>query len=130
MSKRPDPRTEHQIQCAFIQRVRLHENRWPELKTSYAVPNGQLRNARVAMKLKREGVRPAVPDWVLPVAKSGFSALYIEFKSRRPDGQKYYPGPAQREMHEELQRWGNRVEVCWDDGEAWEIVKQYLHGLD
>lgn len=123
-----DPRTEHQIQSAYFDRVRLHVKRYPELKLCHAIPNGGLRNLKVAVKLKREGVLAAIPDVHLPVPRLPYSGLYIEFKSRRPGGQKYYPSLEQKGMHQSLREWGHCVLVHWDDEEAWHDTLSYLKG--
>ena len=63
--------SEHQEQKALIQWARLNQQRFPELDLLFAIPNGGLRNIRVARKLKSEGVKPGVSDLFLPVARKG-----------------------------------------------------------
>ena len=76
--------TEHMIQSAFIEIVRLHEPYYAALRTGFAVPNGGARSAITGAILKAEGVRAGVPDWWLPAAGifQGFARqqLVIEFK--------------------------------------------------
>ena len=55
----------------------------PELALIYAVPNGELRSKGTAGKLKSQGVKPGVPDLVLPVARGGYFGMYIEMKRQR-----------------------------------------------
>jgi hypothetical protein len=54
----------------FFQAAKLHEQKWPELRYLFAVPNGGLRFQREAQALKRQGVRAGVPDVWLPVART------------------------------------------------------------
>jgi hypothetical protein len=69
----------------------MMEERYPELKLLYAVPNGGMRNVIVARKLKAEGVRSGVPDLVLPVPRGTFHGLYIEVKhgDNKPTPEQY-----------------------------------------
>ena len=122
-NKRQSSASEHQIQSAFIQGLGYLENLHPQLALSFAVPNGGLRNVITAAKLKREGVRAGVPDWVLPWPCGAFKGLMIEFKSetgRTRAEQKGYISSAKA--------WGLRVEVCKDAEKAMQIVREYLEG--
>ena len=58
----------------------LMANRYPELSLIYHVPNGGKRSKTEAARFKRQGVKPGVPDLVLPVPRHGFHGLYIEMK--------------------------------------------------
>jgi hypothetical protein len=73
--------SEHEEQCKIFQTVDLLKGRYPELGLLFAVPNGGLRNIRVAMKLKAEGVKRGVPDLCLPVSRMCFHGLFIELKA-------------------------------------------------
>ncbi len=73
--------TEHQIQAAFVEWCFLNRGRFLGLSMGFAVPNGGLRNKRVAEKLKAEGVRAGVLDWCLPVPIGKYCGLFIEFKA-------------------------------------------------
>lgn len=46
----------------------------------YHVPNGGKRGKREAIDLKRQGVKPGVPDLCIPIASHGYHGLYIELK--------------------------------------------------
>src|SRR5947209_19235518 len=74
---------EHDIQSLFFLWLRRNEGRHPVLRLFFAVPNGGWRHKGTAIKLKAEGVKPGVPDTCLPVAREGFSGLWIEFKAGR-----------------------------------------------
>lgn len=58
----------------------------PGLLWAHHIPNGGLRNMQVAVKLKRDGVKKGVWDVFIPIPKSPYHGLYIEFKDpkRKP----------------------------------------------
>ena len=64
--RKPRQDREHAEAVALKQRVRLHEARWPALRWLFAVPNGGARNKVAGAKLKAEGVRRGVPDYLWP----------------------------------------------------------------
>jgi hypothetical protein len=80
--RRARPRKlERQHQVELIKWVRSIKDAYPVLKLLYAVPNGGLRNIKVARKLKAEGVVAGVADLCLPAARRGYHGLYLEMKS-------------------------------------------------
>lgn len=66
--------SEHQIQAALIQYLSV--NAKPEV-LYFAVPNGGLRNIRVAQRMKAEGLRPGVADicFMLPQGRCAWLEL-------------------------------------------------------
>lgn len=72
--------SEHQIQVALCEYLTL--NARPEIFW-FAVPNGGLRNIRVAQKMKAEGLKPGVSDlaFMLPQGR----CAWLELKA--PKGQ-------------------------------------------
>lgn len=72
---------EHVEQKQLFRWTRLHEDRLPELKLLFAVPNGGQRHLFVAKKLQAEGVKPGVLDVWFPVPRAGFHGLVIEMKA-------------------------------------------------
>jgi hypothetical protein len=44
----------------------------------HAIPNSGRRACGTAVKLKKDRVRPGVPDLFLPAAIGGFHGLYVE----------------------------------------------------
>lgn len=54
---------------------------WPELRWLFHVPNGGARSPRTAGMLKAAGVKPGVPDLLLPVARVRFVGFALELKS-------------------------------------------------
>ena len=121
--------TESQIQAAFITWTRHAEARFPALKLAFSVPNGAwTKNYAMAAKLKREGMRPGVPDWMLPVVtwrhkglNVKWHGLAIEFKrpGAKATGQ-------QAAYHILLRDQGWQVEVCNDWQVARQIAEKYL----
>lgn len=110
---------EHQHQCAVI--------RWFDLQYKdyrgrlYASPNGGKRNLMVAMKLKAEGVRPGVPDLMLPVPSNGYHGLYIEMK--KPKGK---ATESQLDWIDFLNGQGYLALVCCGFDEAKAAIEKYL----
>lgn len=115
---------EHVEAVNFMRAVRLAERTTqPELRWLFAVPNGGDRNVIVAAKMKAEGQRPGVPDYVFPVKRGPHPGLVIELKSMT--------GSASREQKawiEHFRSQGWRVEVCRGWACAWDVVQDYLKG--
>ena len=58
---------EHQIQSEYFKILSENEAEFPMLKYIFAIPNGGKRHIKVAMKMKREGVKRGVPDIFIPI---------------------------------------------------------------
>ena len=121
--------TEHDEQVALFERMKLYEDKIPELRWAYSIPNGGHRHKAVAAKMKAEGVKSGVPDICLPCLGTfedefgfyGASALYIEMKVGRNK-----PTANQEHWIEGLRKLDNRVEVCYSADEAWNVIMDYL----
>lgn len=74
-AKRKHP--EADLQCAVVEYLSMHE-RMNRLRF-HAIPNGGSRNVREAMNLKRQGVKPGVPDVCIMLAYG--PAIWIELKA-------------------------------------------------
>lgn len=114
-------RTEHAEAVTLMRVVKLHEAKHPELRLLFAVPNGGDRHPAVAAKMKAEGVKAGVPDYLLPVARGGFHGLAIELKTST--------GSASREQKQWLADFrdqGYRAEVCKGWQQAFDTLKEYL----
>lgn len=76
-----EAQSEHSIQVKLLRE--LTEGRRPIRPDviSFAIPNGGLRNQRVAMQLKAEGLRPGMPD--LGFAMEGGRVAWLEMKNQR-----------------------------------------------
>lgn len=120
-----DEISEHQIQSAFIEWVRIAEKQDERLKLLFAVPNGRKREKVTAAILKKEGVRAGVLDIFLPLRTDAFNGLAIEFKN--PLTGKV--SKEQRDFSALLVKYGWRVEICTDAEQAIKITKNYLDSI-
>ena len=108
-------------QEALISWCRVFENRYPELKLIYHVPNGGSRNQLEAANLKRQGVKAGVPDICLPAPRGIYHGLYIELKAGRNT-----TTAKQRSWLDYLRQQGYFTAVCYGWQTAAELVEQYL----
>lgn len=115
--------SEHQVQASFIQQVDWMANIDPRYLNLFAIPNGGHRHVAVAAKLKREGVRPGVPDlfWALPSGR--WHGLFLEMKwgSGRPS-------KSQLEWAERLKSAGYGWELCYSVEGAADVCRSYAGG--
>lgn len=74
--------SEQQEQEALMEFCQRVAGRLPELALLFHIPNGGLRDPATAIQLQRAGVKPGVPDLLLPVARRGFHGLWIELKAQ------------------------------------------------
>lgn len=114
--------SESQEQQNLFKTIAYMQNTYPELKWLYHVPNGGLRDIRVAKKLKAEGVKSGVPDLVLPIPRYPFHGLYIEMKKTKGGR----VSKDQRVWLDFLKEQNYMVEVAKGCDEALEILKEYL----
>ena len=119
--------SEHDEQVALFDWARANRERHSQLRLLFSIPNGGLRNKVVAIKLKREGLMPGVPDIFLacPVMywdpKAPRHGLFIEMKFG-----KNKPTPLQAAWHKSLKEEGYTVEVCYSFQEAKQAIIDYL----
>lgn len=66
---------------ALIEWCRAMQGREPRLRWLFHPANGELRDIKTAVKLKRMGVNPGVPDLLLPIHARGYAGLAIEMKA-------------------------------------------------
>jgi hypothetical protein len=112
---------EHLEAKTLMNRVRIEERRRPELQRFFHVPNGGARGKAAAGKLKAEGVRPGVPDYLLPVPRVGFVGLAIELKAKGGTA-----SSEQKDWLAHLEAVGWRVAVCVGWEAAWQALDGYL----
>lgn len=97
---------------------------YPELQLLFHVPNGGARDIQTAARMKREGVVPGVPDYLLLVPRSGYHGMALELK-RRDGG---VLSGAQITMMELLSDHGYYVVIANGWESAKELILQYLNG--
>ena len=117
-------RTEHVEAVTLMRVVKLHEAKYPALRMLFAVPNGGDRHPAVAAKLKAEGVKAGVPDYLMPVPSGDYIGLAVELKTMT--------GSASREQKDWLQALraaGWRAEVCKGWESAWAVTREYVEGI-
>jgi len=120
---RPDPHpTESQEQTGLLRWAALRAVSAPELALLHHIPNGGLRHMHTAIQLKRQGVKPGVPDLHLPVPRGTFHGLYIEMK-RRSGG---VLSENQRWWIDRLTEQGYKVVVAYGASEAIREIESYL----
>ena len=98
-------REEHYLQVA------IHDLLTYEMIFHFAVPNGELRNIRVASRLKSEGVLAGVSDLILVLPKR---IVFVEIKNgtkgRQSDAQKSFQNIVES-LGFEYEIWKN-IEQC------------------
>ena len=110
-------------QQAVFQWIELNKGKYPELELAHHIPNGGKRNVREAVRLKKEGVKPGVPDICIPVARNGYHGLYIELKA-----DKGKPSTIQLEWMDRLRKQGYCVALCYGWQEAVRYIEGYING--
>lgn len=96
---------------------------YPAIAASiFHVPNEGWRSYWTGKKLKRMGVKAGVADYVLPVARCGYPALYLEYKTLIPKGTLT---KEQRKWLLHMKQLGNCVAVAYGFEDALTIITSY-----
>lgn len=98
------------------------QNKYPELKRIFAIPNGGFRNIREAAKFKTTGTRSGVPDLFLPIARGKWHGLFVELKKVKGG----VTSPEQKDWIAFLRGQGYGAIVCHGWIEARDHIIQYL----
>lgn len=114
--------TESEEQIALFQWAEMMMKKYPELGMLYHIPNGGKRNIRTAARLRKEGVKPGVPDLCLPVPSGKYHGLYIEMK--RQKGGKV--SAIQDIWLSALMEYGYKTVVCCGWQAAAKVLTAYL----
>jgi hypothetical protein len=122
--RKPRQDREHAEAVALMRLVKLHEARWPALRWLFAVPNGGARNKVAGAKLKAEGTRRGVPDYLWPQRSGSYVGLALELKAKGGRVE-----PAQRDWLAHLEAQGWRCVVAYGADEAWAAIREYCDGL-
>ena len=114
--------TEDQEQAAVIQWWHLAHHGYgiPEAAL-FSIPNGGTRHMLEAVKMKRTGTRPGVPDLMLAVVVQDFAGCFIELKAI--DGRL---SPEQDAMLHYLRTHGYNALCAYGFLEAKRIIEAYL----
>lgn len=137
--------SEHASQVALFAWAALSVGKYPALAYMFAIPNGGLRDIRVASSLKAEGVKSGVPDIFLPyplwthtipsednptgkhlIYKAG---LFIEMKQEKYRNRKN-GGCSEEQINfiEYVKGAGYYCKVCYNWEEARDTLVNYLEG--
>lgn len=122
--KRRNPRartSEHVEQSTLMQWAALASRKYPELELLHAIPNGGHRFKHVAAAMRKEGVKPGVPDLCLPVARGKWHGLYIELKAAGGRVSEH-----QERWISGLRRQGYMAEVVHGWESARDVIIDYL----
>lgn len=87
----------------------------------FHIPNGGKRSKSEAARFKAQGVRPGVPDLMIPIAKGGYHGLFIEMKAGRGK-----PTPKQVEWIELLRDQGYCAYACAGADNAIALIDRYM----
>lgn len=115
-------RSEHVEQCGVVRWAEAMTGIRPELGLLFAVPNGGGRSKAEGGRLKAEGVKPGVPDLMLPVARQGYHGLFIEMKRAGGGRLSLY----QREWRARLEAEGYRWVCCEGMDAGIKALREYL----
>jgi hypothetical protein len=119
---------EHQHAVALVQWWALFaRTKGIDERLLFAIPNaggyvgGFQKNMLRVMSMKREGVRPGVPDYFLAIPKAGSGGLFIELKAPK--------GSASKDQKEvlsllESQNYGCVVAFGWDEAKT--AIEEWL----
>ena len=125
--------SEHEEAKALMRLVHLHEAQHPELRWFAAIPNGGARSKATAGKLKAEGVRKGVPDYLMPVSMSvkdgDVVGLYREYIGLAIELKRRKGGRVEPEQHDwmaHLSEQGWRCHVASGHEVAWAAICEYL----
>jgi hypothetical protein len=71
-------------QIKIFEWIKQNEEAYPVLKTIFHTPNSFFgTNFGIVMWLKKLGMRKGVYDIIVPIAKNGYSSLWIEMKKEK-----------------------------------------------
>ena len=113
--------SEEAQQTAFFCWCVMQFDHLPVLRFAFAIPNGGKRDKITAGKLKAQGVKPGVPDVMVPVPVGRWPGLWLELK--KVGGT---PSAEQREWQAFLVSQGYAHRICVGYIAMREAVKEYF----
>lgn len=90
---------------------------------NFAIPNGGHRHFVEAVKLKRSGVQPGVPDLYVPMARKGYHGLFLELKRTKGGVISEY----QQYWIEQLTKQGYLAVIVKGAEEAIRVIEDYFN---
>lgn len=107
-------KNEHHLQCVIV--------KWLDLMNYdfFAIPNGGLRNIRVATQLKAEGVKSGVADLFICKPNANYHGLFVELKIGTNKQQ-----PSQVAFEQVVKKHGYQYVVVKSLDQMIEVLKQY-----
>ena len=133
MTKLPTGETEHDDQVRIFAWAEIAKGAYPELDMLFAIPNGAKlpwkkdnqgrRFSSEAVRLKKEGLRPGVPDMFLAVPRGPYHGLFIELKHG-----KNKPSGVQVSFLAALSSQGYYAVPVWEWQDAIQLITNYLDG--
>lgn len=118
--------SEHSEAVQLMYLARLHEAKHPELRWLFAVPNGGHRNKAAAGKLKAEGVKSGVPDYLMPVTKFSGMTRYCGLALELKRTKRSQTSSEQSDWLNHFDDQGWRAVVCKGHEHAWAVICDYL----
>ena len=116
---------EGQIQVAVFDWIKENEENFPVLKVIFHTPNSFFGTSfGVIMWLKKLGMRKGVYDIIVPIAKNGYSSLWIEIKNVKGK-----LTPEQKMFSELINTYSDnptKFEVFFDADSCIKSIKEYL----
>lgn len=117
------PVTEHQLQKAYFEWVRLKAVKDWRYRLIFAVPNAARRSYALAARMKAEGLLPGVPDVCVPLKARDGGVLFLEFKTGKGK-----LSADQVQVIEYLRKAGNSVSVVRSLKDAKAITTGWING--
>lgn len=112
-------RSEDTEQIRVIEWAAVSEQRYPELKWLYHIPNEGKRDS--GGKFKAMGLKKGVPDLCLPYPKGCYIGLYIEMKFGTNK-----PTQEQLQFLYDMKETGHYTCICYTAEAAIEVLRRYL----
>lgn len=104
-------------------RLQVQITKWLDWKQDFpffAVPNGGLRNIRVAAALKAEGVKAGVADMFWMISNKNWNGLFVEVKCKGN-----YQQPSQKKFQAICLKHGYYYAVVRSIEECEELINQF-----
>lgn len=126
LEKRMNIASESQEQQALVKWLNFH----PKLKDHFLhIPNEGLRSKQTGSRLKREGMRAGVLDFLIYYPTTHYHGLWLEMKraKRYSDSERKTPSwLAQLKFAEQVENVGYKAFFCYGWEDAKRVIEDYL----